>query len=50
MGSIVRRSGEFEMNEREGSDLRERDKKKGRSTQMGNLNINDIPAKESVNI
>jgi len=32
------------------SDLRERNKKKGRSTQMGNLKANDIPAKESANI
>jgi len=32
------------------SDLQERNKRKGRSTQMGNLKANDIPAKESANI
>jgi len=38
-------------NERKGSDLQEREKKEeGRSTQIGNLKTNDIPAKESANI
>jgi hypothetical protein len=50
MKNIVKMSEEFEKDEREGFDFQERDKKKGRFTQMSNLKTSDIPVKESANI
>jgi len=49
MKNIVRRSEESEKKKRGKSDLREREKKKGGSTQMGNLETNDLLAKEVTN-
>jgi hypothetical protein len=49
MKSIVGRSGEFKKDERKGFDLQKRNKKRGKSTRMSNLETNDLPAKESAN-
>jgi hypothetical protein len=49
MKNIVRKFEEFKWDKRKRSDLREREKKKGGSTQMGNLETNDLLAKEVTN-
>jgi len=49
MKNIVRKFEEFKWDKRKKSDLQKGNKKRGKSTQMSNLETNDLLAKEVTN-